>query len=162
MTDKNSLEVGLQTFLEAVDCCSGSKPSLVDRSGCGQRRHRKRGRQRPTVRSLVLGTPSRWLDDERRRWRESMSAAHWRSLARYLGAMLCRQRTTSTTDLYLMRPGTDNLCSSWSSGDMWSSCELGKWGVPLHWKPTRDDPAGVCECLQELHSRSPNATTQVT
>jgi len=47
--------------------------------------------QSPTVKSLVLGTISCWLDDERRCCRDSVLAAHWRSLARFSGATSCRQ-----------------------------------------------------------------------
>ena len=50
----------------------------------------------PTVFSLERRTTSLWLDADRRRLRESSSTAHCKSLARYSGAVLLRQRNTRT------------------------------------------------------------------
>jgi len=54
-----------------------------------------------------------WLDDERRRCLESVSAAYWRSLTMYSRAMSCRQRNTSMASWYLKLSGTESRCSSW-------------------------------------------------
>jgi len=51
----------------------------------------------PTVFSLERRTTSLWLDADRSRLRESSSTAHCnKSLARYSGAVLLRQRNTRT------------------------------------------------------------------
>jgi len=46
----------------------------------------------PTIFSLVRGTISLCIDDDRSRFRESLSAAHCKSLDKYSGAVLFRQR----------------------------------------------------------------------
>jgi len=70
---------GFQMFLKTIECDVAAEVTV------GGRVFQTRAAAVPkarslTVKSLVLGTISCWLDDERRRCRESVSAAHWRSL----------------------------------------------------------------------------------
>jgi len=46
----------------------------------------------PMVRSLVCGTMSLWRVPDHSRWSASDSSVQCKSLARYRGAELCRQR----------------------------------------------------------------------
>ena len=57
---------------------------------------------------LVRGTTSWCVVADRRRCRELSSATQCKSLARYSGAVLLRQRNMSTASRYLMRSGTRN------------------------------------------------------
>jgi len=59
----------------------------------------------PIVFSLERRTTSLWLDADRKRFRESSSTAHCRSLAKYSGAVLLRQRNTRTARRNAIRSG---------------------------------------------------------
>ena len=79
----------------------------------------------PTVFSvfrLERRTTSLWLDGNRSRLRESSSTAHCKSLARYSGALLLRQRNTRTRTARLnaIRSGMRSQCRSRSRGEIWS------------------------------------------
>ena len=82
---------------------------MADCSICALQQPRMFGRQRCGV-VRVRGTISLCVVDDLRRCRELLSAAQCRSLARYAGAVLLRQRKTSTASLNLIRSGALSQC----------------------------------------------------
>jgi len=74
----------------------------------------------PSVEQRVAGTISCDVATKRRCRRVMISNMHWMLLARYSGAVPCRQRYTSKHSLYSILSGTRNQRSCTSSEVIWS------------------------------------------
>jgi len=98
-------------------------------------------RERSVSECWTAGTVSCAVAAKRRCRRVMTSDTRWKLLARYSGAMPCRQRYTSTHSLYSVLSRTRNQWSCTSSGVIWLHRRPGRmswlpsWEVEDFWWP---------------------------